>query len=236
LKNEYLRLKGIYGYRRMWILLEKKYGIKLNRKKVYRILKEMGLQSQVRKRRVCCSSIGLGTEVHPNFLARKFLAVKPQEKWVTDITVLVENGQRYYLSAILDLFNREILGYKIGRNMDLSLVMESVKEAIGDKDVRGLMIHSDQGGHYTSNAYCMFLKKKGIIQSMSGRGNCLDNAVMENFFGHLKSELIYNKNFRLSDSLVEGVCEYIRFYNNERIQEKLNKMAPVEYRSHLLSA
>ena len=235
LKAEYQQLKGIYGYRRMRIVLEKKHGIRHNGKKVYRILKEMGLQAQVRRRRANYPYIGMGTEVHPNILARQFQADRPDRKWVTDITVIVQNGQRYYLSVIMDLFNREIVGYKMDRHMDLRLVIESVNEAIGNRDVRGLMIHSDQGGHYTSRAYGLYLKGKGIIQSMSGKGNCLDNAVMENFFGHLKSELIYNTKFKTGDWLKKDISEYIRFYNNERIQEKLNKMAPVEYRSHLLS-
>lgn len=236
LQTEHRRLRGVYGYRRMRILLVKKHGIPQNGKKIYRILKEMGLQARVRRRRVNYPFIGQGTEVHPNILARQFWADGPDRKWVTDITVIVQNGQRYYLSVIMDLFNREVVAYKMARHMDLSLVMESVKEAIGGKKTDGLLIHSDQGGHYTSPAYGMFLRKRGIVQSMSGRGNCLDNASMENFFGHLKSELIYNRRFSCGEELTKSIKDYIGFYNNERIQEKLNKMAPVEYRSHLLSA
>lgn len=236
LRTEYRRLRGIYGYRRMRILLEKRHGILHNGKKICRLLKEMGLQARIRRRRAKYPSMGQGTEFHPNILARKFSADRPDRKWVTDITVIVQNGQRYYLSVIMDLFNREVVAYRMGRHMDLSLVMESVKEAIGGKKTDGLMIHSDQGGHYTSPAYGTYLRKRGIVQSMSGRGNCLDNASMENFFGHLKSELIYNRRFCTGEELTKNVRDYIRFYNNERIQEKLNKMAPVEYRSHLLSA
>jgi putative transposase len=236
LRKEHARLRGIYGYRRMKILLEKSYGLKHNRKKIYRLLKEMGLQSRIRRKRISYPYIGKGTESHPNILNRMFYAEKPGQKWVTDITVISWNGRRYYLSAILDLYNREVVGSRISPNMGLNIVTDSLKEAIAERNVEGLMIHSDQGGHYTSLAYGGLLKSKGIIQSMSGRGNCLDNAAMENFFGHLKSELIYNTRFETGEQLVKGVSDYIHFYNHERIQEKLNKMAPVEYRSHRLSA
>lgn len=236
LGKEHARLRGIYGYRRMKILLEKKYGLKSNHKKIYRILKEMGLQSKVRKKRISYPYIGRGSETYPNILARQFWADRPNRKWVTDITTISWNGRRYYFSAILDLYNREIVGSKISTNMGLHIVTDCLKEAIAERKLDGLMIHSDQGGHYTSLAYGGLLKSKGIIQSMSGRGNCLDNAAMENFFGHLKSELIYNIRFKTGEQLLKGIRNYIYFYNYERIQEKLNKMAPVEYRSHQISA
>jgi len=229
---EYKRLKGIYGYRRMRILLRKKYFIKINHKKVFRLLKEMGLESRIRRKRTYLKNIEKGKNIYPNILNRNFKSNIPNRKWVTDISYLLFKGQKMYLSVFKDLFNNEIVGYKVSKNIDMNLVMDSVREALDNKKINNLIIHSDQGFHYQTGTYSNFLKEKGITQSMSGKGNCYDNAPMENFFGHLKSEVLYNININTKDELKKEIDDYISFYNGERIQEKLNEMSPIEYRNN----
>jgi putative transposase len=228
---EYKRLKGIYGYRRIKILLKKKYFIKINHKKVLRLLNEMGLKSRIRRKHGF-KFIGKGINIYPNILNRNFKSDLPNNKWVTDISHLLFKGQKMYISVFKDLFNNEIVGYKVSKNIDMELVMGSLKESLKNKKIGNLMIHSDQGFHYTTGIYSSYLKEQGIIQSMSNKGNCYDNASMENFFGHLKSEMLYNTNINTKDELKKEIENYISFYNGERIQEKLNEMCPIDYRNY----
>lgn len=232
---EYKRLKGIYGYRRMNILLKKKYFIKINHKKLLRLLREMGLGSRIRRKRTYLKNIGKGINIYPNILNRNFKSDIPNSKWVTDISHLLFKGKKMYISAFKDLFNNEIVGYKVSKNIDMNLVMDSLKESLNNKKISNLIIHSDQGFHYTTGMYGSYLKEQGIIQSMSNKGNCYDNAPMENFFGHLKSELLYNIDINTKEELKKEIDDYILFYNNERIQQKLNEMAPIEYRNNYQS-
>ena len=158
----------------------------------------------------------------------------------TDITYLkYDNGRkRMYLSAIEDLYNREIIAYKISDSLDISFVLQTLGEAfkkVNSKELNNLIIHSDQGVHYKSNIYKSMLKKYGIKQSMSRKGNCYDNACIENFFGHLKTELIYQNSYSCREDLFNSINDYIHWYNNERFQSNLKNMTPVEYRCHMVS-
>lgn len=226
--------KYTYGYRRMKVAIEQKTGTVVNKKRIARIQKVLGLQARIRRRRFRYPPIQSAIEVpKANLLDRDFQAQAPNEKWVTDITYIQKGSIRLYLSAILDLFNKEIIAYRISDSVALPFVLETFRDAFERQKPIRVLIHSDQGCHYTARTYCEMLRRHNAIQSMSRRGNCWDNAVMENFFGHLKSELLHRLRPCSRVELEEQVRNYIDFYNTRRIQLKM-RMAPVEYRSHSL--
>lgn len=226
----YNEVNGIYGYYRIKTWLLRKKGLKVNHKRVYRLMKELGIKAKIRRKR---GNYKKGTEniIAPNVLNRDFTASDLNQKWVTDITYLMFNQKRLYLSAIKDLYNNEIVAYKISHRNDLKLVISTIKEAKKKQDVRGVTLHSDQGFQYTSHQYHKLLKRSKITPSMSRKGNCIDNASMENFFGHLKSEVMYLNSFKTEEEVIEAINKYIYFYNNERFQKKLKNLSPVEYRN-----
>ncbi|WP_342405627.1 IS3 family transposase [Brevibacillus sp. FSL K6-2834] len=231
---EHRRLGGIYGYRRMKAILLTKYGLHLNRKRVYRLMKQMNMQAIIRRRRYPRIQYKRHT-LAPNLLDRHFQAAHPNQKWVTDITYLQAGKKRYFLSVILDLFNNEVVSYRLSDSLDVQFVLETVQEAVQNRSTHQLLIHSDQGMHYTTKAYYRLLRKHGIIQSMSRKGNCLDNACIESFFGHLKAELRPH----LFDEAVDvgtAIKKYIEFYNHERPQMRLNGMSPSEFRNLFLQS
>jgi transposase InsO family protein len=223
------RLYGILGYRRMQVWLFKTYGIHANHKRIYRLMKEMGIQAKIRKKKrfygkkeVCV--------VSDNVLNRNFLASQPNEKWVTDITYIPYNQKPLYLSTIYDLFNNEIISYQLSTRNDLQLVLDTLEMARSVRNTEGVLLHSDQGYQYTSRLYNKLLIQYKMKVSMSRKGKCLDNACMESFFGHLKAECIYLRSFESEEAIITAIHEYIRFYNYERFQAKLNNLSPVEYR------
>ncbi|MBV7507882.1 IS3 family transposase [Bacillus sp. sid0103] len=223
--------EGRFGYRRIRDELRNR-GRKVNHKKVQRIMKELGLKCLVRMKKYR-SYKGTVGKIAPNILDRNFKADKPNEKWVTDITEFNLFGEKLYLSPILDLFNGEIITYTIGSRPTFSLVSRMLNQAferLTDEDK--LLIHSDQGWHYQMKQYRNALSERKITQSMSRKGNCYDNAVMENFFGILKSELLYLKEFESVEHFKNELAEYIDYYNQKRIKAKLKGMSPVQYRTH----
>lgn len=226
------KTKQTYGYRRIKIWIKREYGITINHKAILRVMNKYNLLSQIRRRR---KYIQYSQQLHKydNILNREFKASKPNEKWVTDITYIHTKEGVLYLSAIRDLYDYSIVSYKTGTDQSINLVTNTIKEALKKEEVTdGLVLHSDQGFQYTSQAYYRLTKEYGITQSMSRRGNCLDNACAENFFGILKSECIHRfkpKTFAEARLLID---EYIYFYNFERIQLK-TKMTPFEKRCHL---
>jgi putative transposase len=226
--------RGILGYRRITLAL-RNIGYKLNGKTVYRLMIEMGLKSMIRVKKYK-SYRGDEGETAPNILNRKFEAVEPNEKLVTDITEFKLFGKKLYLSTILDLYNGEIISYEINSRPVFDLVLGTVKKALerlneeGVKKPNSILLHSDQGWHYRMKGYIKILKENNITQSMSRKGNCLDNSVMENFFGHLKSELFYLQKFDSMEHFVKELEEYIDYWNNRRIKAKLNGLSPVQYR------
>ncbi|GHV00638.1 hypothetical protein FACS1894211_08460 [Clostridia bacterium] len=169
--------------------------------------------------------------IAPNILDRNFVSKKPYEKLVTDITEFSLFNEKFYLSSLLDIYNGEIVSYNITASPNFALVKDMLEAALARiENPIGMIIHSDQGWHYQMKAYQKMLAENGIVQSMSRKGNCLDNAVMENFFGHLKSELLYIKKFTSTEHFITELHEYIRYYNNDRIKLKLNGLSPVQYR------
>ncbi|NBM02389.1 IS3 family transposase [Proteus sp. G2659] len=232
IKEIYHQHKGRYGYRRITAVLRNE--VVINHKKVQRLMQVQGLKSIVRPKKYRSYKGQLG-RIADNHLERNFNASKPNEKWVTDVTEFKVKGEKLYLSPILDLFNQEIVSYQIARRPHYNMIEQMLTQAFSKLTQRGeLILHSDQGWQYQMSHYQNSLKKQGIIQSMSRKGNCLDNAVIENFFGILKTECFYTKQFRDLDELEEELHEYIKYYNTERIKIKLKGLSPVQYRTQSL--
>ena len=221
--------KGRYGYRRVTLELRKDFhGI--NHKTVKRLMDELGLKCEVRKVRYRSYKGDVGKTVS-NVINRDFTADRPLQKVATDVTQINIGGSKIYLSPVLDMFNGEILSYVISESPNLKMVMDMLNQLYDEVgSTEGMLMHSDQGWHYQHAAYQRSLKNHHIIQSMSRKGNCLDNSVMENFFGIMKSELLYAKKYTSMDSFITDLKEYMEYYNNERIKLRLNGMSPVLYR------
>ena len=231
IKAIYQRHKGRYGYRRITDELQNK-AIIINHKTVLRLMKTLGLKSVIRVKKYK-SYRGENGKIAPNILQRKFKAAAPNQKWATDITEFNVSGTKLYLSPIIDLFNQEIISYELTERPIFNQVVMMLKKAFKKiPDNTRLILHSDQGWQYQMRRYQHLLEEKGIIQSMSRKGNCLDNAIIENFFGILKSELFYLKKYKSIDQLKTEINEYIIYYNNDRIKSNLNKMSPIKYRTH----
>ncbi|HCL8168656.1 TPA: IS3-like element IS1397 family transposase, partial [Escherichia coli] len=220
--------RGCYGYRRIHCELQKR-GLKFSGKTVRKLMQQLGLKSPVRlkKYRSYRGNMGLAAE---NILQRQFKAEAPCEKWVTDITEFRAGGQKLYLSPILDLFNGEIVAWETACRPTEELVKRMLNKGLeslaeGEKP----LLHSDQGWHYRIKSYQSALADRGLVQSMSRKGNCLDNAVMENFFGHLKEEMYYRRDYRSVEELENAVNEYITYWNQKRIKLSLGGLSPVEY-------
>ncbi|MGF9916440.1 IS3 family transposase [Paenibacillus ehimensis] len=230
----YKKYDGKYGYRQIQLFLLKEHNVWVNHKKILRLMQEMSIRSRVRRRHRCNYISSVEGRIAENRLKRDFHATAPNQKWVTDVTQYRVGDTRLYLSAIKDLFNNEIVAYHMSLRNDNELVLQTFRNAFKKtKDVSGLIVHSDQGFQYTSHAYHDMLPKVGAQISMSRRGNCYDNASMESFFSHLKTEGLYPYDIRSLDEAQRRIEEFIRFYNQERPQRKLNKLTPVEYRRQL---
>ena len=231
IKSIYNQHKGRYGYRRITDELQNR-AIIINHKTVLRLMKLLGLKSIIRVKKYK-SYRGENGKIAPNILERKFKAEAPNQKWATDITEFNISGNKLYLSPIIDLFNQEIVSYELTERPVFNQVTMMLKKAFKKiPNNTNLMLHSDQGWQYQMKRYQCLLKEKGIIQSMSRKGNCLDNAIIENFFGILKSEMFYTQKFKSIEQLKKEIDKYIIYYNNERIKSNLNKMSPIKYRTH----
>lgn len=222
--------KGRYGYRRITSEMRNR-GIVLNHKTVQRLMTQMGLKCQIRKVRYRSYKGKVG-HIAPNIINRDFIASAPNRKWTTDVTQINIGAEKLYLSPILDMFNGEIISYNISESPNLELVYDMLEKAFARFDsLDGLIMHSDQGWQYQHYGYRKRLKEHGIIQSMSRKGNCLDNAMAENFFGIMKSELLYAEKFESAKAFMKALDEYIDYYNNKRIKSRLNGKSPVQYRT-----
>jgi putative transposase len=226
--------KGRYGYRRITATLGNS-GELINHKKVHRLMQIMGLKSlvKVKKYRSYRGAEGL---VAPDLLKREFKAEAPNQKWVTDVTEFKVKGQKLFLSPLMDLYNGEILAYQINRRPEFRMVSMMLEKAFGrlSRDEKPIL-HSDQGWQYRQPTYRHMLAEKSIEQSMSRKGNCLDNAAMESFFGTLKSEFFYLESFESVEQLASGIEDYIAYYNQDRISLRLNGLSPVQFRIQTLN-
>lgn len=223
------RHKGRYGYRRIAATLRNE-GDTIHQNTVQRLMVQLGLKSAQRVKRYRSFRGEVGRTA-PNELNRKFRASKPNEKWVTDITEFKVGDQKLYFSPIKDLFNGEIITFAMGLRPEMELVNGMLKKAIKKlKPNDRPLVHSDQGWHYQMPAYRKLLDDRVLVQSMSRKGNCLDNASMESFFAVLKSECFHTMKFRSIDELKKELIAYVRYYNRDRISLGLDGLSPVQYR------
>ena len=228
----YQEHKGRYGYRRITAEM-KNLGYGINHKTVHKLMRMLGLKSTIRKVRYR-SYRGTVGQVAPNVIERNFRAGLPNQKWATDVTQMKIKGEKIYLSPILDMFNGEIVSYSISKSPNLQMINEMLDKAfdkVGEAETQGLIFHSDQGWQYQHYDYRTALEKHGITQSMSRKGNCLDNAMMENFFGIMKTELLYAQEFETPEEFIKSLEDYIHYYNNKRIKNRLKGKSPVQYRT-----
>lgn len=230
IRGVYERHKGRYGYRRITAELRRD-GPAINHKKVQRLMQGLGLASKVRPKKYRSYRGDIHTSA-PNILKRQFQSDRPNQRWFTDVTEFNVRGQKLYLSPVLDLYNGEIVAHEIQPSPNFSLVSNMLKKALARlDDHEAPLLHSDQGWQYRMPVYQRQLQARGLVQSMSRKGNCLDNAAMESFFGTLKSEFFYLDTFESIDQLKEGLDQYIDYYNHDRIKTKLKGLSPVEYRT-----
>ena len=212
--------QGRYGYRRITMELHNR-GYRINHKTVQRLMGLLGLKCMVRIKKYRSYKGQVG-KIAPNLIQRNFKADAPNKKWTTDITEFSLFGKKLYLSPILDMYNGEIISYNISEHPVLNQVLDMLDQAfLKIPDDTNLIFHSDQGWQYQHKQYQKRLQEKGIRQSMSRKGNCLDNSVMENFFGLLKSELLYLREFSSIEEFRVELEKYIDYYNNKRIKNKL---------------
>lgn len=235
IKVIYTENKQRVGYRRITFELKNR-GILINHKTVQRLMKQLGLFCRVRMKKYN-SYRGEEGKVAPNILERNFEANQPNQKWVTDITEFSLFGQKLYLSPILDLCSRDIVSYTISQHPYFSLVTDMLAQAFEKiPDGANLILHSDQGWQYRMKPYQRMLKAKGTRQSMSRKGNYYDNSVMENFFGLLKTELLYLQKFESMEHFKQELIDYLDYYNDRRIKIRLKGLPPALHRQQSLSA
>lgn len=225
----FFEYKGKIGIRRIKMELERKYNQTVNKKKIQRIKQKLGLKTQIRRKRNYYQGY-LRSEkwcIADNILNRQFRQNSANRAYSTDVTYLITKNIRYYLSVIKDLCTKEIVAYKVSDKHDLALILGTLEQIPKQNNA---IMHSDRGGLYTSFQYIQKLKELNLIRSMSRSGNCLDNAPIESFFGHLKDEIEYKK-CKTLDEIRAKIDEYMYYYNNNRYQWGLNKMTPLEYKN-----
>ena len=231
IQQAYQASRQTYGYRRIQLWLQREQGLNLNHKTVLRLMRKLGIQSVVRKRKPY-PKLKHMTRLHryPNHLQRNFQAQRPNQKWASDVTYILTQAGWVYCAVIQDLFDGFIVGHQVTRRNSVDLVTTPLQQALAKEKVTAeLLLHSDQGHQYCSRAYFVLTQRYAITPSMSRRGNCLDNAVVENFFGHLKEEAIRRQPLLSFDHARRVIDDYIWFYNYERIQLK-TKLTPAEVR------
>ncbi|WP_432806324.1 IS3 family transposase [Lederbergia citrisecunda] len=226
------KVGGIYGYRRMMLNINRKFEQNFNHKRYYRLMRVAGLQSIIRKKKKRYKR-SIPQHVAENVLNRDFKAEKPNEKWVTDVTEFKYGpSKKAYLSAILDLYDGSIVSYVLGHSNNNNLVFKTLDQATKQLDENHPLIHSDRGFQYTSHGFKRRIDKAEMTQSMSRVGRCIDNGPMESFWGTLKCEKYYLDKYETFEDLSKAINEYIRFYNHERYQKRLNGLSPLEYRAN----
>jgi transposase InsO family protein len=222
--------KGTYGWRSLKMRLPN-----MNHKKIQRIMRKYDLVATVRRKNPYKQMMKKSMEhrVFPNKLHREFHQIEPYKVFCTDITYIPFLSRFAYLSVIKDIATGEVVAWNISLYLEMTLVTGTLKN-MKLASYENIMIHSDQGFHYTNPAYIEIVKELKMIQSMSGKGKCIDNAPIESFFGHMKDELDY-ESCGSFEELRLAIDEYMRYYNYERKQWTRKKMTPVEYRNHLLA-
>lgn len=222
--------RGVYGSPRIHRALRQQ-GIRINRKRVERIMREYGLQGRTSRKFVKTTVCDGAREPSPNILQRKFTTERPNQVWVTDITFIQTTDGWLYLAAVIDLFSGRVVGHALADHMRTELVLDALHAAISVRRIApGLIHHADRGSQYTSHAYQAVLTAHQMISSMSRKAQCWDNSPAESFFGRLKEELIYARTWWSADHVRRAIDDYINvFYNTKRIRKKLGYRSPAEY-------
>ena len=225
----YEKSHRIYGYRRIALWLQKQKGICINHKTILRLMNRLNIRSVARKRKIFRKMAEIYHH-YENLLNQEFRASQPNQKWVTDVTYIATRQGWAYLSTIQDLFDGFIVSHQLGRVNSLGLVLNTLKQAKQKEQLTNdLLLHSDHGYQYTSHGYAVLTKHYAITPSMSRRGNCWDNAPMENFFSHLKEEALRPYPIPSFEEARQMIDDYIHFFNYERIQLK-TRQTPYETR------
>lgn len=227
----YQHSRRAYGYRRVTDWLQRRPETYMNHKTVLRLMQKLGIRSVARKRKFQSRSEAIARlHYYPNLLNRNFSATRPNQKWLTDVTYIHTDQGIVYLSVIKDLYDGFIVAYHTSSQNSVALVTTTLRLALQEHPLHaGLSLHSDQGSAYCSHDYFTAAQQANITRSMSRRANCWDNAPMENFFGHLKEEVIRHTRLHTLIQAKEVIADYIHFYNFERIQLK-TKLTPFEQR------
>jgi len=232
--------KGKYGFRTIQMKLISDKSIVMNHKKIIRIKNKYRLYTKIRRinpyRQIMKKT--MAHRSFPNLLDRNFRQTVPYKVFCTDITYLPYNNRLAYLSVIKDIATGEAVAWNLAANLTLPIVLDTIKNLKNNQtlplaSLKGIVIHSDQGFHYTHPEYIRVIKRLGMIQSMSRKGNCIDNAPIESFFGHCKDDVEF-RSCKTFIELKQLISEYMHYYNNKRYQWNLKKMTPVSYRNHLL--
>ncbi len=233
-REAFSRTPNGMGYRQVAMVLRAEHGLAISGKTALKLMREEGLSCRIRRKRYA-SYRGEEGRVAKNVLARDFSARAPMEKLVTDVTEFKVAGGKAYLSPVMDLYNNEIVAWSVSRNPNMAQAMEMLDGL--EPLLRGpALLHSDQGWQYQQLSFQRRLEKMGLVQSMSRKATCLDNACMEGFFGHLKDEFFRGQRFDSFESFKEQIDAYIVYWNTQRYQPRLKGMAPVQYRSHSMRA
>lgn len=233
----FMQSRQTYGTRRIKAKLLQRYGFIVSRRRIKNIMKELGLSAKMKRRfKINTTDSNHHLPIAPNILNRDFYSSSPNSKYVGDITYIPTNEGWLYLATVIDLYSRKIVGWSMDEHMKTSLVNDALTMAIMKrKPLRGLIWHTDRGSQYASYAHKDLLQKYGIVQSMSRRGNCWDNAVAESFFHSLKTELIYNEIFETRAQANQAIFEYIEvFYNRQRMHSANGNLSPVEFEEKML--
>lgn len=231
IKELHSQHNGILGYRRMTLFVNCMLGTSYNKKRIRRLMHILGIRSIIRRAKGYCTKTSF-VNVEDNILNRDFTATAPNQKWCTDVTFLKYGFScKAYLSAIKDLYDGSIVAYVVGQFNDNELVLETLRKAQKANPNAIPLIHSDRGSQYTSKDYYRLTTQYQMTRSMSRVGKCIDNAPIESFFGHFKTECYDLKKYKTFEELVSDIDAYIYFYNHQRFQERNNGLAPLEMRN-----
>ena len=229
------------GYRRICDKINARYGEHVNDKRILRICRMKKIQSSIKWKPRCCTRASKDAQhIQDNILNREFNAEAPDQKWLTDVSEFkyFANGEikKLYLSAILDLYDKRIVAYRIDDRNDNTIVMSTFRDAFAREPDARPLCHSDRGFQYTGPQFHMLMQAHGCVHSMSRVAHCIDNGPMEGFWGILKREMYYGRKFEGRNTIARSIKDYIDYYNNRRIQRKLHRMSPMEYHGKYISA
>jgi putative transposase len=230
IRNIFTKSRETYGSPRIQKELEAQ-GYRCSRPRVARLMKLAGIKAKMRRSYKTTTRVDTRREAAPNLLNQDFSASSPNEKWVADISYISTQEGWLYIALVLDLFSRKIVGISMGESLETKLVSRALEQALRRRNPEsGLVHHSDKGCQYTSAPFQALLAENEITCSMSGTGNCYDNAVMESFFHTLKTELVYCEHYASRHQAKQSIFEYIEiFYNNERRHSSLDYLSPAEF-------